>query len=188
MTRRLDKVDLKIIESLKSDARRPVTQIAKEVGVSRPTVINRLNRLVTENLIHIDVGLNIRKLGFQTACVALEVKGVDVRRKVEENLSKCPRVLTILRLTEKANLMALFFGENHSTLTSTIESLRDFSGADIVYVHHSEPPLFTETVSLNVFPEKSDIAPCGRKCSDCFRYQNDQCIGCPAVIEYKGPL
>lgn len=185
---KLDKTDLKIIQSLEEDARKPVTQLAKETGVSRPTIISRLDRMMKQNILHISAGINIRELGFPVACVALETKGIDLRQKVERNLSRCPRVLMLLRPAEKANMLAFLFGEDQNTLRATIESLRDFSGADLVYVHHSEPPLLTESFSLRVFPEKSDVTPCGRKCVDCVRYQNDECIGCPAVTEYKGPL
>jgi len=57
-----------------------------------------------------------------------------------------------------------------------------------VYVHYSRPPLFPDAVSLQVFPEKDDLTPCGRKCDDCFHYKSDQCVCCPAVTEYKDPF
>jgi len=184
---KLDKIDLKIINSLMSDARRSATQLSKDVGVSRLTVINRLKKLTAENIIGVNVGINIGKLGFQTALVALEVKG-DLKQQMERNLSECPRVLTLLQLDEKINLLVLLYGENQNTLGSTIECLRDLPNVNIVYVHHSRSPLFPENFSLHVFPEKKDLTPCRRKCSDCLRYQNDQCVGCPAVTEYRGLL
>lgn len=187
MLRKLDKIDLKIIKSLMRDARKSVTQLSKDVGVSRLTLINRLKKLTAEDVIRTNVGINLGKLGFQTALVALEVKG-DLRQEVERNLSKCPRALMLLQPAEKANMLVLLCGENRNTLESTIECLRDLSGADIVYVHHSRPPLFPDAISLQVFPEKDDLTPCRRKCGDCFRYLNDQCVGCPAVTEYKGPV
>jgi len=187
MSKRLDKIDLKIINSLMSDARQSVTRLSKIVGVSRLTIINRLKKLTEENIIHANVGINIGKLGFQTALVALEVKG-DLKQEAEKNLSKCPRVLTLFRLNEKANLLTHLYGEDQNSLGSTIESLRDFPGVNILYVHHLRHPLFPDAFSLRVFPEKSDLTPCGRKCGECLRYQDAQCIGCPAVTEYNGPL
>ena len=187
MYRKLDKVDLKIIRSLIQDGRKPVTQLAKEVGVSRPTAINRLKKLISENILSINAGVNIGKLGFRMACLTLEVKGVDNRQQFEKFLMNCPRVLTSFRLSGKSNLLITLFGENPETLMSTIESFRDFLGVNIIDVNHSEPSV-SETFSLQVFPEKSDISPCGKKCSDCFRYQNDKCLGCPVVTEYLGSL
>ncbi|MFQ6053785.1 MAG: AsnC family transcriptional regulator, partial [Candidatus Bathyarchaeia archaeon] len=180
--------DLKIISSLGEDARKTVTQLAKETGLSRPTVTNRLSGMIKQNTLRITAGLNIKKLGFPIAYVSLETRGADLRQKVERNLLNCPRVLMILRPSEKANLSVLLFGEDQRALRSTIESLRDFTGADLVDVHYSEPPSFPEHFHIRVFPEKSDTAPCGRKCVDCIRYKNVQCVGCPMVTEYKGPL
>jgi len=187
MPQKLDKIDLRIIKSLMSDVRRSATQLSKDAGVSRLTIINRLKKLTAENIIGTNMGINIGKLGFQTALVALEVKG-DLKQQLERKISECPRVLTLLRLREKANLLVLLYGENQNTLGSTIECLRDLPNVDIIYVHHSSLPLFPETFSLRVFPDKNDLTLCGKKCGDCLRYQNDQCVGCPTVTEYKGPL
>jgi len=187
MPRKLDKIDLKIIKCLMSDARQSASQLSRDVGVSRLTIINRLKRLTEENIIDTKAGINIGKLGFQASIVALEVKA-DLKQQTERNLSECPRVLTLLRLNEKANLLVLLYGENQNTLGSTIECLRDLPNINIVYVHSLVPWFFPKTFSLRIFPEKNDLAPCGRKCSGCIRYENDQCVGCPAVTEYKGPL
>ncbi len=188
LRRMLDDVDLRIIRSLMDDARKPVTQLAKEIGVSRPTIISRLDRMIGEGILRLGAGLNLRRLGFFTACVALEIKGADLRRKVEDNLSRCPRVLMLLKLSEKANMLVFLFGETLNTLRSTIEALRDFSGADLISVHHSEPPILAEMFSVKVFPEKGELTPCGRRCIECIHYRSDECVGCPAVKEYKGPL
>lgn len=186
MSVKLDKTDLKIIEALSKNARQPVTQLAIEVGVSRPTLINRLKRLMMEDLIGINVGLNLEKLGFLTAVVFLEVKGGENQANLEKNLTKCPRVVYAFRLEGKANVMVILYGEDKRTLKAMIESLRDFSGVDIVSVMHSESPLSGETIQVH--SNKADITPCERRCSECFRFKDGSCIGCPAVIEYKGML
>jgi len=187
MLSKLDKTDLMIIKSLTHDARKSATQLSKDVGVSRLTIINRLKKLSEENIMSINAGINIEKLGFRVAIVAVEVRG-NLRQDVERNLSGCPRVLTLLRLEEKANLLILLCGEDQNTLGSTIECLRDLSDVNIVYVHHSRPPIIPQAFSMRIFSQKNDLTPCRRKCSDCLRYQNSQCVGCPAVSEYRGPL
>jgi len=185
-SRILDEKDLKIINSLREDARKTVTQLAKETGLSRPTVTSRLDNMKKQNTLLISAGINIRELGFPTAYVALETKGVDLRQKVERTLFRCPRVLTIQRPVERANLLVFLFGEDQKTLRSTIECFQGFSGSDFLYVHYSEPPLYPEHFPIRVFPEKSDTTPCEKKCVDCINYKNDQCVGCPTVTEYKG--
>jgi len=187
MSRKLDKIDLRIIHSLMIDARRSATQLSKDVGVSRLTIVSRLKKLTAENIIGTNVGINIGKLGFQTALVALEVKG-DLKQQVERNLSECPRILTLLQLNEKVNLLVLLYGENQNTLGSTIECIRGLPSVSIVYVHHSKAPLFPDNFGLRIFSEKKNLTPCGKECRACIFYRNDQCVGCPAVTEYKGPL
>lgn len=188
MVHKLDKTDLKIIHSLKNDARQTITQIAEGARVSRPTVIHRLNKLLSEDVIHIDVSINIKKLGFHTACVGLEVKGAEHKRALEAKLSKCPRILMLTCPSEKANLSMYLFGEDIETLRSVIESLREFPSTEIVYMFHSEPPIYPGAFNLNLYQKKSSIAPCGRKCTECYNYQHNLCVGCPAVMAYKGPL
>jgi DNA-binding Lrp family transcriptional regulator len=188
MVYKLNKTDLKIIYSLKNDVRQTITQIAETAGISRPTVIHRLNRLIHEGIIRFDVGVNIKRLGFHVACVGLEVKGIEHKRALEEKLSKCPRILMLTCPSEKANLSMYLFGEDIETLRSVIERLREFSNTEIVYMFHSEPPIYPKAFSMNLYPKKSSRAPCGRKCEECYNYQHNLCVGCPAVKAYKGQL
>ena len=47
----LNTIDYKIIKSLNRDARKPITDIADDVGISAKTVRKRLNRMIENNLI-----------------------------------------------------------------------------------------------------------------------------------------
>ena len=186
MSIKIDKTDRRIIEFLSKDARRSLTQLARKVGISRPTLISRLERLMRENLIGINVGLNLEKLGLLTAFVFLEIKGVKNQTNLERTLMECPRVISAFKLEEKANLLLLIYGEDKRTLNAFINSLRDFSSVEIISVMHSESPLFDEKFPIRVYSEKMTSAPCERKCGECFRFKDASCVGCPAVIEYKG--
>jgi len=202
MSIKIDKTDRRIIEFLSKDARRSLTQLARKVGISRPTLISRLERLMRENLIGINVGLNLEKLGLLTAFVFLEVfleiKGVKNQTNLERTLMECPRVISAFKLEEKANLLLfiygedkrtlllLIYGEDKRTLNAFINSLRDFPSVEIISVMHSESPLFDEKFPIRVYSEKMTSAPCERKCGECFRFKDASCVGCPAVIEYKG--
>jgi Lrp/AsnC family leucine-responsive transcriptional regulator len=184
----LDDKDLRVIHSLEDDARKTVTQIAKETGLSRPTVTNMIDRMIKQNLLQIKAGINIRELGFPTACLALECKLMDQRKDLVRSLSMCPRVLMILEPSEKVNLLVFLYGEDQTTLKSTIESFRHFSGANLVDILHSGPPTVPSTFNLPVFIEKGESTPCGKACVDCVNYINNECVGCPVVNIYTGPL
>ena len=184
----LDDKDLRVIHSLEGDSRKTVTLIAKETRLSRPTVTNIIERLMKQNLIQIKAGINVRELGFPTACLAIECKLMDQRKDLVRDLSLCPRVLMILEPSEKVNLLVFLYGEDQATLISTIESFRHFSGANLVDILHSGPPAFPSAFHLPIFIEKGELTPCGKTCIECVNYINNECVGCPVVSAYTGPL
>ena len=185
---KLSRRDVDIISALMDDGRKSITQLAKETGLSRPTVTSRLDKMLKTKIISVDPGLNLRKLECPTAALTLETEGVEERRRIEKTLARCPRVILMLRLTEKANLMVTLYGEDQDSLRSTIESIGSWPGANILGVTHAEPPLYPETFRVPVTNEKEAIAPCGKDCSECPNYVIKECLGCPVTIHYRGQL
>lgn len=186
--KKLDKVDLRIIRSLKNDARRSITELAKDSGISRPTAMMRLDRMIEEGTIGIETGIDLKELGLRIGCVGLEVEGAESRDNIQKVLMKCPRVLIILCPFEKITFSVYVFGENQETLRSVVYGFAEFPNTKIAYVNYSDPPLYPKTFPIHIHLEKGTVAPCGRKCSECFSYNQGLCVGCPAVVEYKGPL
>ena len=185
---KLSRRDVDIISALMDDGRKSITQLAKETGLSRPTVTSRLDKMLKTKIISVDPGLNLRKLECPTAALTLETEGVEERRRIEKTLARCPRVILMLRLTEKANLMVTLYGEDQDSLRSTIESIGSWPGANILGVTHAEPPLYPETFRVPVTNEKEAITPCGKDCSECPNYVIKECLGCPVTIHYRGQL
>jgi DNA-binding Lrp family transcriptional regulator len=108
MSDNIDDLDLKIVLQLQENGRATITELAENVGSSRPTVTNRLKRLIDEDLVIVTGGVNMAKFGYKMACIGLEVKSSETRAELEECLSHCPRVINIFRTTGTANLhMAL---------------------------------------------------------------------------------
>lgn len=187
MVNKIDNLDLKIIHYLQNDGRISLIELAEKVGSSRQTVANRLKRLMDEELIIIAGGLNPRKFGFKMASVGLEVKKESARKEAETYLKDCPRVLNIFRTPGKANIHLTVWGEDDQTISSTIESFRDLQNVDIVYTHYLGTPVHGNII-INLEPSNNDETPCGMKCADCYRYNNEWCLGCPASKYYKTPL
>lgn len=185
---RLKERDLRVIKALGENPRKTITQIANETGLSRPTVTNMIDKMVEEGVLQLKAGVSFQELGFPTAFLALECRQMDQRMELQRNLAACPRVLMILEPSEKVNMLLLVYGEDQVTLKSTIESFRHFSGANLVEIYHSGPPLVPQSFNIPIFTEKVDVSPCNRKCFECVNYVNEECLGCPAVKEYKGPL
>lgn len=187
MVGKLDHLDLEIVHQLQRDGRASLVELTGKVKSTRPTVTNRLKRLIDERLITIRGGLNLRELGFKVASVGLEVKRESARKEVETYLRNCPRVLNLFRTAEKANIHAIVWGEDEQTINSTMESFRDLQNVDIVYTHYLGTPIYGDMI-INVVPSKNSETPCGMTCSDCYRYSNEWCLGCPASKDYKDPL
>ncbi len=187
MSENLDSLDLKIIDQLRNDGRISITELAKNVKASRPTVTSRLKRLTDDGLVVIAGGINLQRLGFKIACVGLEVKSEGARRRLEEVLKDCPRVLNIFRTPEKANIHLSVWGEDDSTINSTIESFRDIENVDVIYTHYLGTPIHGK-ITVNVPSEKRDRNTCKKDCSSCESYKKGWCFGCPITAEYKNPF
>jgi len=186
--KKLDKVDFNIIRSLQEDARRSITELASDVGISRPTVMKRLRRMLEKEFISIETGINLKELGLRIGCVGLEVKGSESRSKVKKMLENCPRVLMVIAPFDKITFTVYIFGEDQNTLRSTIYEFAGFPDTSITHVSYSDPPLYPKTFPIQIGFKKNTVAPCGLKCSDCFSYNEGVCVGCPTVIGYKGAL
>jgi DNA-binding Lrp family transcriptional regulator len=187
MSLRLDKTDTKILESLRKDSRKPTAQVAKEVGISRPTAIARIRNLVQKNLIDFGAKVNVAGLGFKLALLNLESGSIEDEQEIMAKLQACPRVLQLVQTVERPTYSALVCAENTETLLSTIECLRSVLGAKIISWQRVKP-IMGETFNFKVFLEKCEFTPCGKKCGVCPNYKELECVGCPAAAEYRGTL
>ena len=79
----LDEIDSKILRILLEDARAPISKIAEELGLSRPTVRKRLRRLIESGII----------------------KGFSV--VIDENLLKGFQVLGLFKASNAEKLVSL---------------------------------------------------------------------------------
>lgn len=100
--------------------------------------------MMEEEIILISGGLDIKKFGFKMASVRLEVKNEATRKEMEKYLKDCPRVLTIFRTPEKANIHLSVWREDDQTIYSTIESFRDLENVDIIYTQYLGAPIHGE--------------------------------------------
>lgn len=183
----LDELDLNILRELNKDARIKITKIAENTGISRPTIFNRLKKLKKLGILSNPCGLSLIKLGYKMATVGFEVNDEDIRIELTEALKICPRVLTIFKTSEKANLQVSLWGEDYETLNSVIDSFRSFDGVNVVRSNYLGTPLVGNVTLFSSLPE-SNVTPCNKVCSQCNRYIDNWCLGCPVSVDYKDPL
>ena len=186
LNKTIDELDLKIIKSLSEDCTKSITQIAKEVKSSRPTVIARLSNIRKEKIIDCSAKVNISKLGLKLASIHFEAQDTQSEEQLITTISKCPRLLQLFQISGKPTFLALIFIENAETLLSTVECLATVINAKIISFQRIIP-LLDQTFHLKI-TEKSVVTPCGKECGLCIAYKHNECYGCPSSTAYKGTL
>jgi DNA-binding Lrp family transcriptional regulator len=187
MSKSIDELDKKIISSLSDDCRKSTTQIAKEAGTSRPTVIARMKQLSESQIIDFKAKINLKKLGLKFATIHFKVEKAQESKQVIEKIKLCPRVLQLIQLAGKPNYAALIYVEDAETLLSSIDCLESFLGIKIL-MYQRVLPLIGESFNLDISLEKCEKTPCGKECGLCLSYQHVECAGCPTTTKSRGPI
>jgi Lrp/AsnC family transcriptional regulator for asnA, asnC and gidA len=93
----IDKTDLKILEILMQDAKKPFTEVAKKVFVSQGTVHVRMNKMQEAGIVEkTTLKINYAKLGFDiTAFIGIYLEKSALYDKVLAKLKLIPEVTNI---------------------------------------------------------------------------------------------
>ena len=140
----IDQTNVKLLRALRDDARRSLREIAKELGVSTVTVINRMKNLRGEGVIkgfsaHIDP----KKVGFElTAVISLKAKG-KMLLPVQEKIAKDPHVCGVYDVTGDFDSVIVARFKNVNDLNNFIKKTLALEGIDRTYTQ----------VALNVIKE-----------------------------------
>jgi len=178
---------------LRSDGRKTFKELGETIGFTSLGAKKRIEKLLKKNIIHISALVNTDALDLRLALILLEIESAETMRKIIDRYSKCPRVINFFTTIGGYNLIALVMAEDQATLESESmekcalrsgEGIRRSEFYLIGRVHHYPfLPLKADTLK-----EKGDITPCGVQCKDCPSFQDEKCVGCPALSYYRGPL
>jgi Lrp/AsnC family transcriptional regulator for asnA, asnC and gidA len=93
----IDKTDLKILEILLQDAKKPFTEIAKKIYVSQGTVHVRMNKLEEAGIVEkTTLRINYGKLGFDiTAFIGIYLEKSALYEKVLAKLEEIPEITNV---------------------------------------------------------------------------------------------
>jgi Lrp/AsnC family transcriptional regulator for asnA, asnC and gidA len=93
----IDNTDLKILEILTQDAKKPYTEVAKRVYVSQGTIHVRMNKMEEAGIVErTTLRLNYAKLGFDiTAFIGIYLEKSALYEKVLEKLKEIREITNI---------------------------------------------------------------------------------------------
>lgn len=185
----LDRIDRILISELQKDGRKPLSQIAKKVGISHVALKKRLRNLVDRGLVAISANLNLEAMGAKAAVITVEVENYDRLKELMERFKDCPRTVFLTSLTG-SNLISVVVGEDLSTLENVVGvcSLRAQRGVRWSRVQIGNLPIYPKHLPVRIPAQRSHVAPCGARCDVCESFKNNRCVGCPSTKFYNGPL
>ncbi|MGD2066930.1 MAG: Lrp/AsnC family transcriptional regulator [Candidatus Bathyarchaeota archaeon] len=189
----MDKIDWKLIKQLRSDGRKTYKELGEAIGFTSLGAKKRVEKLLKKDIIHISALVNTDALDLRLALILLEIENAETLRNIIDRYNKCPRVINFFTTMGGYNLIALVMAEDQTTLESeSMEKCGLRSGEGIrrseVYLigrvhHYPFLPLKTDIIEA-----ENDITPCGVQCKDCQSFQDKNCVGCPTLSYYRGPI
>jgi len=146
-TKKLDRLDCKLIRLLQTDGRMPNNAIAQKLGISEYTVRRRLKRLLHGGIIRIVAVANPIDLGF-------EIAG---NLKIHIDLKKTERVLDRLKKIDSLIYVALTTGGTDVDADFIVQSLKEFHHLIFKQISKIDGVLSTETSLLvDIVKDKYD--------------------------------
>ncbi len=127
----LDEIDVKILNMLIANGRVSYTDIAKEVGMKPPSVIDRIKKLENDGIIYdYATRVDYKKLGYDIVAFVgvsidnpVHLDNFELQLKtLDDDIVECYHV------TGDFTLLLKVITKNTNTLASIIKKLRAFSG------------------------------------------------------------
>jgi Lrp/AsnC family transcriptional regulator, leucine-responsive regulatory protein len=126
----MDALDYRILQCLANDARRPYANVARELGVSRPTVTERVRRMEERGII---LGAMLRldhtTLGFPLQVFIRFVVTPQVQYKLEQVAEAIPQVVEMSRVTGEDCLIVRAVMSSVGELSEVIGQLSQYGAS-----------------------------------------------------------
>ncbi len=124
-----DSLDLAILELLRSDGRRPYTEIAHALGVSEGTVRNRVARLVQKGVMQIVGLIDPIRMGYDApAMIGVNLQNADIE-EVARKIARFPEVSYLIIVSGGFDIIVEVICRNRMHFTQFInQKLRKIPG------------------------------------------------------------
>ncbi len=192
----MDNTDKKLISILRDNGRTSLSELGKQLGMSHVAVSKRLEKLVSKGddgsspMVKITAGVNAEEMDMKMLFLGLETENMEVTDKILKKYGDCPRLVMLAPVTGRYNLFAVMVAEDTFSLESILGtcSIRTESGIRRSETWFGNSPMQPEYLSLDLSPDKSGKAACGRDCATCKRFIVKKCVGCPSGKAYEGTI
>lgn len=129
MDRRLDSTDRHLLSLLRRNARTPTASLARQLGIARTTVVDRIARLEREGVV---AGYGVRLGQRLVKAGVLAFSGLSVNaKKVEsviEALGRLPEVHEVSAVSGQYDYFALLRCETHEQLDRVLDHIGKMDG------------------------------------------------------------
>ncbi len=125
-----DDIDLKIVQKLSVDGRASFSQIAKKIGVSPHTVINRYEKMRKVCAIKVSIQINANKLGYVAIVdfnIAFTSLG-DLSNTIVDKLTMIPDIIIITKTTGDFDLQVTAMLRNLKELFDIQDKIAKIKG------------------------------------------------------------
>lgn len=125
----LDEYDLQIVRLLQENGRRSNSDIARQIGVSEPTVRKRIDRLIQDRIIKIVAIFNPRRTGYTSQMLIGMRTQVGRAQEVGEQLAGLNEVVYVGYVTGRYDLLVeVMLRDDDEMFEFLTERLRDVPG------------------------------------------------------------
>lgn len=184
MRRGLDEKDRAIVQILQSDPDTPHRAIARQVGLSQPSVSARISRLRTAGHLALQAGVDVAAVGLTLAKIDVVTPNPDT---LLDTFRNCPLLVNAITTSGRTNVTLFFVGERPEHLQAIVDvHLRPRPDVHVVDFQIVTGTFRPWVLPVSVTANRCDRTICGYVCPSCRYYVEDKCTGCPATIHYKG--
>jgi Lrp/AsnC family transcriptional regulator, regulator for asnA, asnC and gidA len=125
---RFDELDLRIIDALAEDGRRPFTSVALDLGVAEATIRARVARLQRIDAIRFVTDVKPHELGLLFAYLGVRIGGRDVRRAIDA-LCDVPEAVYVIECTGQYDVLVEIVAQDGDDLLRVMqEQIRKVPG------------------------------------------------------------
>jgi len=138
----MDALDLKILATLDADARRPYADVAREFGISQPTVADRVRRLEDRGIVRgAMLCVDHARLGFNVSAFVRLRATPSHKRGLTEAARAIPQVIEMHSVTGDDCMIARVVARSVEELAEILQRLTMFADSSTSVVLETIIPL-----------------------------------------------